>query len=85
MGEDRGTGREEERGGDMGYARGEGETLPFPHTRMLPLESPVMASPFSANVTQMTNLGFSCFWRRQEDKPPADWIGCCLFNSNNPE
>jgi len=38
-------------------------TLPFPHTRMFPLESPVMASPFSANVTQMTNLGFSCFCR----------------------
>ena len=37
--------------------------LPFPHTRMLPLESPVMVSPFSEKVTQRTNFGFSCFCR----------------------
>lgn len=36
---------------------------PFPHTRMLPLESPVMVSPFSEKVTHRTNLGFSCFCR----------------------
>ena len=35
--------------------------VPFPHTRMFPLESPVIASPFSAKVTHSTNLGFSCF------------------------
>lgn len=35
--------------------------LPFPHTRMFPLESPVIVSPFSENVTHKTNLGFSCF------------------------
>lgn len=35
--------------------------VPFPHTRMLPLESPVIVSPFSAKVTHNTNLGFSCF------------------------
>lgn len=37
--------------------------LPFPHTRILPLESPVMVSPFSEKVTHRTNLGFSCFCR----------------------
>lgn len=43
--------------------------MPFPHTRMFPLESPVMVFPFSANVTHSTNLGFSCFCR--EDKKGA--------------
>lgn len=41
--------------------RRRGQALPFPQTRMLPLESPVMVSPFSENVTQRTNFGFSCF------------------------
>ena len=40
--------------------------MPFPHTRMFPLESPVMASPFSAKVTHNTNLGFSCFCKKQQ-------------------
>lgn len=38
--------------------------MPFPHTKMFPLESPVMVSPFSAKVTHNTNLGFSCFCKK---------------------
>lgn len=42
--------------------------VPFPHTKMFPLESPVMVSPFSAKVTHKTNLGFSCFCKSPTHK-----------------
>lgn len=45
--------------------------VPFPQTRMFPLESPVMASPFSAKVTHRTNLGFSCFCNTTQEHAKA--------------
>lgn len=49
--------------------------MPFPHTRMFPLESPVMVFPFSAKVTHSTNLGFSCFCREHNKRasPSVMW------------
>lgn len=34
---------------------------------MFPLESPVIASPFSAKAMQRTYLGFSCFWKNTKN------------------
>lgn len=50
------------------YAGPECETefRPLAHTEMFPLESPVMASPFSAKATHSTYLGFSCFWEGKD-------------------
>ena len=36
--------------------------LPRDQTNKLPLESPLIKSPFSANAMQLTNLGLSCFY-----------------------